>query len=122
MKKVIFVLILICIVWANGNLQPQLRVSFQKDVFPIFQDNCAKCHLNGKTRAELSLETYESLVKGGKHGSPISKDKPEESILYIKVSNEDPPFGKQMPFSGEALKPEQIKLIKSWLMQGSKNN
>src|SRR5579859_5766134 len=45
--------------------------SFSKDVAPIFKKNCIVCHSKGAHKSDLVLDTYENLMKGGKHGQAI---------------------------------------------------
>jgi hypothetical protein len=44
-------------------------VSFVKDVQPIFEQNCVKCHGGSDgVKGGLSLKTYDDMMKGGKDG------------------------------------------------------
>ncbi|MBC8043235.1 MAG: hypothetical protein IAF08_07300, partial [Rhizobacter sp.] len=88
---------------------PPAMTSFKTDVQPIISVRCVQCHLNGKTRAKLSLETYESILKGGNHGPAINKDQPLESNIWMKISQPEPPFGNQMPLGKEPLSAAELK-------------
>jgi uncharacterized membrane protein len=109
----------------NGN------VSFQKQVFPIIEKYCLPCHAEESYNpSELSLDSYELLLKGGKHGSPVEPGKPEESILIKKLGS-DPPFGDPMPLNvrrrkkpveKKKLTEEELQLITTWVAQGAKDN
>ena len=49
--------------------KPRPPVSFARDVFPIISKNCMPCHAEDQFNpSELSLDSYELLMKGGKHG------------------------------------------------------
>ena len=106
-------------------------VSFKAEVFPIIKKYCLPCHAEESYNpSELSLDTYESLMKGGKHGAPIAPGQPEESILIKKLSP-DPPFGDPMPLNvrrrknpgqQKKLTEEEVRLIVKWISQGAKNN
>lgn len=97
-------------------------ISLKSDVMPILQARCGKCHLNGKTRSNLSLETFEGIQKGGKRGMILNKEKPLESTMWLKISSENPPFGERMPLSQEPLPESELKVIKEWIMVGAPNN
>src|SRR5271163_2257600 len=45
--------------------------SFNSDVAPILQKNCFACHTSTTKMGDLVMESYNSLMKGGTHGSPI---------------------------------------------------
>lgn len=106
-------------------------VSFKAEVFPIIKKYCLPCHAEESYNpSELSLDTYESLMKGGKHGAPIAPGQPEESILIKKLSP-DPTFGDPMPLNvrrrknpgqQKKLTEEEVRLIANWISQGAKNN
>lgn len=106
-------------------------VSFKKDVFLIIKKQCLPCHAEENFNpSELSLDSYELLMAGGKHGSPVIAGKPKQSILIQKLST-TPPFGDPMPFdtkkkkgepSKKKLSDEEIKLITDWIDQGAKDN
>jgi uncharacterized membrane protein len=107
------------------------ETSFKKDVNPIFAKRCLPCHeTENFNPSDLSLDSYDQLIAGGKHGSPVVAGHSRESLLLKKVS-EDPPFGKRMPLNtkqqineGTAkwLTDEEIKTIATWIDQGAKNN
>jgi len=113
----------------TSNARPP--VSFSKDVFPIINKNCMPCHAEDQFNpSELSLDSYDLLKKGGKHGDSIKPGKASESILVQKLL-EGPPFGDRMPFDPrkkrkrEPMKPladEEIRLITDWVNQGAKDN
>src|SRR5262245_11220181 len=47
------------------------QIDFARDIKPIFEAACVKCHGKGKDKGSFSLETHESFLKGGDSGSPI---------------------------------------------------
>ncbi len=106
------------------------EVSFKKDVAPVIQRACLPCHAEESMNPSgLSLDTYDNLMSGGKHGSPVVPGKPDESIIIKKLSP-NPPFGDRMPLhrrkdaddSKRKVTDEDIQLIKDWIAQGAKDN
>ncbi len=103
-------------------------VSFKENVMPVIKKYCLPCHAEDNYNpSELSLDSYDLLMTGGKHGKPVVEGKSGERIL-IKKLHPDPPFGKPMPLK-RRLQPEQqwvpddlIKVIADWIDQGAKNN
>jgi hypothetical protein len=98
-------------------------VSYAKDVAPVLDKFCTTCHSSEEDHpSQLFMDSYESLLKGGKHGAAIVPGNSQESLLSQKM-NEEPPFGKMMP---PPRKPrptaEQIALIRAWIDQGAKKN
>ncbi|WP_455211543.1 c-type cytochrome domain-containing protein [Kaarinaea lacus] len=105
--------------------EPQREVSFAKDIRPIIDANCIKCHASGGQGFEasgLNMESYESLMRGTKFGPVIKAGDALSSTLMILIDGRaDPsinmPHGDNEPLSGE-----QIKLFEQWINQGAKNN
>jgi hypothetical protein len=106
------------------------EVSFTRDVFPVVRKYCLPCHEEESfNRSELSLDSHELLMKGGKHGPAVIPGKPEESLVLKKLSDA-PPFGDQMPparrkRSGEGAKrltPEELRILSDWIAQGARKN
>lgn len=98
-------------------------MSFSKDVFPIIKKHCLPCHASDSdNKSELVLESYDDIVKGGKHGSPIVPGKGNESLIVQKVGP-NPPFGRQMPvMSKKKLTDGEIDTLTIWIDQGAKKN
>src|ERR1700747_1333477 len=55
------------------------QVDFAKEIKPIFEASCIKCHGRGRTKGDLSIESRETLLKGGESGPAIVPGKSEES-------------------------------------------
>ena len=51
---------------------PGGEVSFAGTVHPILKDHCIRCHGPDK-KGELSILSYEGVIKGGKSGSFVAK-------------------------------------------------
>ena len=95
-------------------------VTFDKDIKPIFEKSCFKCHGAEKQKGKLRLDTLEATLKGGENGEGIVKGDSLKSSLVVSVSRLDedtamPPDGK-----GEPLTPEQVGLVRAWIDQGAK--
>jgi hypothetical protein len=108
-----------------------ITVSFKEDVFPIVQDQCLPCHGEDNFNpSELSMDSYDLLKTGGKHGQPFVGGESKESLI-VKKLGEEPPFGDRMPLNpkkkikqGKAkwLSDEEIRTIATWIDQGAKDN
>lgn len=93
-------------------------VSFSREISPILRRNCQGCHRPGKTKGELDLTTFDTLLKGGKHGAVVKAASPGESELLEKVRGEEP----EMPPEGEPLTGDEIAKIERWIAQGAQND
>lgn len=91
-------------------------VSFSKDVLPIFQSVCVKCHGGENTNASLVLKSYADVMQGSENGPVIEPGKSADSLLIELITN-----GK-MPKKGPKLLPAQIRIITQWVDAGALNN
>jgi hypothetical protein len=106
-----------------GKLPPasdKKDLTYEKDIKPIFEKSCFKCHGPEKQKAKLRLDSVEAAIKGGENGPDIIKGQSAKSPLVHAISAvvEDekmPPDGK-----GDPLSKEKIGLIRAWIDQGAK--
>jgi cytochrome c5 len=95
-------------------------VTFEKDIKPLFEKSCVKCHGPEKQKAKLRVDTLEWLNKGS-YGDPIyTKGKSAESLLVHVIAGVDPDAIMPPDGQGERLTKEQIGLVRAWIDQGAK--
>jgi cytochrome c len=88
-------------------------------VAPILQENCGRCHGGMNHRGGLSIDTKESLLKGGKSGAVIVPGYPEQSLLIKLIHQADlSEDARPMPPKGK-LTDEQIQIIEQWIKAGA---
>jgi hypothetical protein len=93
-------------------------VDFNKEIKPIFEASCIKCHGRGKSKGGLQFDTRETFLKGGDSGAPIVPGQSDESLLISLVQGFDP--DSVMPKKGSRLTSEQIGVLRAWIDQGAK--
>lgn len=98
----------------------QKEVTFAKDIKPIFEQACFKCHGEEKQKAKLRVDSVEAIKKGSENGEIIVVGNSSKSSLVHTVAGliEDmmmPPEGKADP-----LTKDQIALLRAWIDQGAK--
>ena len=94
--------------------QSSAKVDFAHDVQPIFRQNCIGCHGPNKQNNGLRVDRRSSVLKPGTRR--VIPGSLENSLLYYRLVGND--FGMQMPPTGP-LRPEQVRIIKSWIEQGA---
>lgn len=97
-------------------------VQFNRDIRPIFADNCLSCHGpdKNKRKANLRLDTRDGLFTAIETNYPVVPGKPMQSELYLRLITTDPDDRMPKSKTGETLAPAQIALIKRWIEQGAK--
>jgi hypothetical protein len=90
-------------------------VSFEKEIRPIFEQNCFSCHKGSNAKSDLSLETQESVLEGGTLSGPavIARKSAESPLVQYLRGIKTP----RMPFGGPPLPEKQIGLIEKWIDQ-----
>jgi uncharacterized membrane protein len=132
MKTPLLTAALITLVTAlPASAQDAGAVDFAKQIFPILEAKCLKCHQkerteNGKLikpKHGLRLDNAEGIMKGGKEypNENVVAGKPDASWLLKTLSlpaDDDlamPPEGKADPVTDA-----EKALIKAWIEQGAK--
>ncbi|MEO5804696.1 MAG: c-type cytochrome domain-containing protein, partial [Verrucomicrobiota bacterium] len=97
----------------------KIPIDFVRDIQPIFETSCLRCHGPEKPKSRFRLDNREAGLKGGETGVAIFPGDSAKSPLihYVAGLVEDmqmPPLGK-----GDPLTPEQIGLLRAWIDQGA---
>src|SRR5687768_15258453 len=92
-----------------------VKVSYFKDVRPIFQQHCNGCHQPAKPQGGYVMTTHADLLKPGERGKAgVVPKKPAESYLVEQIKVHD--NGKaEMPKNRDPLNVIQIKLVTDWI-------
>jgi WD40 repeat protein/mono/diheme cytochrome c family protein len=95
-----------------------LKVSYDKQIRPIFQAHCQGCHQPAKAGGGFVMTAFDRLKKGGESGMPaVVPGKSAESPLVEKISPHD---GKaEMPQDQPPLSGGELELITRWIDQGA---
>lgn len=92
---------------------------FARHIFPVLDTKCVSCHGTNKEQGGLRLDSYESLMAGGKDGTVIAPRNPDGSLLLKNVTlpPSDPHF---MPAENRPpLTPDEIARIRAWVLAGA---
>jgi hypothetical protein len=100
------------------------NVSFSADVQPIIKKYCLECHAPGGAGYAASgfdMSTYETFMKGGKFGTFVEPGDPLGSNLILLVEGKaDPSI--RMPHGRKKLGDREIEVLRTWVLEGAKNN
>jgi len=94
------------------------RIDFVRDIKPILDDHCLKCHGPTKPKGGFRVDDREALLKGGENLKAVLPGQSAKSPLIhfsarLVEDMEMPPAGK-----GEPLTPAQVGLLRAWIDQG----
>src|SRR5258708_31614709 len=91
-------------------------IDFAREVKPLFEAACVKCHAKGKDKGGLSLETREAFLKGGDTGEAAVLGHSAKSLIVELVASTDP--DSVMPKKGAKWTAEQIGLLPAGIDHG----
>ena len=92
-------------------------------IHDIFQKQCLECHAAQEPDGDLVLESYDTLLKGGKTGDAITPGNSSDSLLVKFLEGRSGKKGKNQfmpPGNNPHLPQEQIALVRSWIDAGAK--
>ena len=109
----------LCVLASSAFAAP---ADFTTTIAPLFDEHCSDCHGATDPDGELSLDTFDSLIKGGKTGKAIEAGKAQESLLVKFLEGRSGKTGKNQfmpPGKKPHLKPEEIALVRQWIDAGA---
>jgi hypothetical protein len=95
-------------------------LTYDKDIKPIFEKSCFKCHGPEKQKAKLRLDSLEAAKKGSENGPVFEAGKSEKALLVHSISGLDKDIMMPPEDKGDPLTKEQVGLIRAWIDQGAK--
>lgn len=93
-------------------------ITYEDQIKPIFRQHCFACHGEDKQTADLNLQTYATVLKGGSGGEAVVAGRSSQSALFKAIT--DPDDSARMPPKKPPIPQEQIALIKKWIDSGLK--
>lgn len=90
------------------------QVDFRRDVVPILEQHCIRCHQPANKKGELSLATRDNLDEN----EFLSAGKPDESRL-LEVVTAAAGAKPEMPKEGGPLSEKEVTVLRNWIAQGA---
>ena len=94
--------------WGGG---PPQRA--EPGISALLARRCLECHQGEEAKGGLDLSRSATAVKGGESGPALTPGKPDESLLWHRIANDEMPPKKPLPAA-------ERELIRSWLASGAK--
>ena len=94
-----------------------IPIRFESEIAPILGDNCARCHGAERAAANLRLDTFNGLRRGGRSGRLLQPRSSARSLIMARLTaNED---NARMPRNSDPLPQKQISQIAKWIDGGA---
>ena len=99
-------------------------LTFEKDIKPMMEESCLKCHGGRRPKSKYEVETREAFIKGGSSDEAaviVGKSAQSPVVHYVADLVEElemPPLDKRDKYP--ALTKQQIGILRAWIDQGAK--
>ncbi len=84
---------------------------FTRDVLPIFEAKCLRCHGAKKRAGKLDMRTLDALRKGGVTSPAIQPGNARKSLLIELLHYNEMPPKKETP----RVTKEELELLRKWI-------
>jgi hypothetical protein len=92
------------------------KVDFRKEVQPILEAACVKCHGRGKANGDWRIDTRADFLKPSESGRAVVVGDSARSHFIHLVAGTDP--DSVMPQKGTRLTRDQVAILRAWVDQG----
>ncbi|MCB9890792.1 MAG: PSD1 domain-containing protein [Planctomycetes bacterium] len=92
-------------------------VTFSRDVAPILDRYCVRCHGPARQRKSLRLDSPHSIVRGGRGGPAIAAGDSGHSLLMRRIEGT---LGKRMPPEGPRPSDAELRVLRAWIDDGAR--
>ncbi len=93
-------------------------IDFDRDIRPIFNARCTKCHGKEKSQGGLRLDRKQFAFGPTDSGTPaLVPGKPDDGALLARVTSEDETD--RMPPEGDPLTSTQVAALRRWIASGA---
>jgi hypothetical protein len=97
-----------------------VSILFARDVQPIFEQNCFRCHGPEKPKSNFRLDNRGDALNGGNDNTnDIVLGQGDHSKLIAYVAGLDKDIQMPPPDHGPPLTPEQVGTLRAWIDQGA---
>ena len=94
---------------------------FEKDIRPILESTCVRCHGEKRQKSSFRLDTRDWLLKGGEETEHVFvPGQSARSRLIELVAGLDPDLRMPPKKEGPGLTPQQVGLLRAWIDAGAK--
>ena len=98
----------------------QKDVTYTKDIKPMLEQSCFKCHGPEKQKGKLRLDSLDAVLKGGEDGKILKPGDSANSDMVHAIARLDDDSAMPPADKGKPLSKDQVGLVRAWIDQGAK--
>jgi mono/diheme cytochrome c family protein len=96
------------------------QVLFDRDVRPVFEQSCFRCHGPEKPKSDFRLDLRAEALRGGDDNTnDVVPGHSDRSKLVAYVAGLDEKIQMPPPDRGQPLTPGQVAVLRAWIDQGA---
>ena len=97
------------------------KVSYAKDIEPVFKRSCIACHNSTNAKGKLNLESVSYMMEGADGFDVIVPGKSDDSLVFLLAAHQEESFMPPPKNKSNApnLTPEELGLLSLWIDQGA---
>ncbi|MFT5857286.1 MAG: hypothetical protein ACI8XO_004546 [Verrucomicrobiales bacterium] len=99
-------------------------LDYKRDIMPIFEDKCFKCHAKDKSKGGLRLDDPKHFYKRFAKNNVVVPGDWDGSYLFVTVSrapgSKDSMPPKTKKGDGKSLTPEEVMKVAKWIYEGAR--
>ena len=106
--------LLICSLAAGTSLaegKPDSAPDFDRDILPIFDAKCLRCHGAKRRGGKLDMRTVDLMLTGGVTGPAIKQGNAKKSLLIELIHYNEMPPKKETPIVTKT----ELDLLRKWI-------
>ncbi|MFC5455507.1 c-type cytochrome domain-containing protein [Prosthecobacter fluviatilis] len=84
---------------------------FKKDILPVFEEKCIRCHGAKRRGGRLDMRTLSALLEGGDTGPALKPGNAKKSLLIELIHYKEMPPKKEGPF----ITPAELEMLRRWI-------
>lgn len=89
----------------------EVTPDFQRDVLPLFEAKCLRCHGAKRRDGKLDMRTLEAMLAGGVSGPALKPGNAQKSLLIELLHYNEMPPKKETP----RVTKEEMVLLRNWI-------
>jgi cytochrome c len=91
--------------------KPDSAPDFDRDILPIFEAKCLRCHGAKRRGGKLDMRTVDLMLTGGVTGPAIKQGNARKSLLIELIHYNEMPPKKETPVVTKA----ELDLLRKWI-------
>jgi len=107
---------LVVLTFSSSAFGDEKPVTYIEHVKPVLRQHCLKCHGDDTQEADLNLQAFTTLLRGGSGGKIVEAGRSSKSRLIEVLTTAD--ADARMPPNSPPLAKEKIELIRRWINTG----